>query len=119
MVSVVLIASARSQWLWRAGAIATLQIASPVTRFCPVYFVFNKVIRGTGLVHSRRKYFLRLRWTRVGHWYRLPEPGGGISWSEVQRATAGASASTAKKPAAAGFYSWTLPWLFFGWRLRP
>jgi hypothetical protein len=35
------------QWLWIAGAVAALQAVSPFTRFCPVYFVLNKMMPDT------------------------------------------------------------------------
>jgi hypothetical protein len=47
MLSVVLGAAVSTQWLWIAGVVAALQILSSVTRFCPVYFVLNKVMPGS------------------------------------------------------------------------
>ncbi len=32
------------QWIYMAIAVAGLQIISPITRFCPVYFVLNKLM---------------------------------------------------------------------------
>ncbi|KRO43115.1 MAG: hypothetical protein ABR58_03675 [Acidimicrobium sp. BACL19 MAG-120924-bin39] len=55
MVSVVLGAAVGTQWLWIAGAVAALQIISPVTRFCPVYFVLNKVMPDTEPVQDGRR----------------------------------------------------------------
>lgn len=54
MVSVVLAASVNSQWLWMAGAVATLQIISPLTHFCPVYVVLNRVMPDTEPVQNGR-----------------------------------------------------------------
>ena len=42
LVSVVLGFIINIQWLYLAGAVAILQIVSPITKFCPVYFVLNK-----------------------------------------------------------------------------
>ena len=47
MVSVILAATTSIQWLWIAGVVAGLQIVSPFTRFCPVYFVLNKMMPET------------------------------------------------------------------------
>ena len=47
MVSVVLAAAVSIQWLWIAGVVAGLQIVSPFTRFCPVYFTLNKLMPDT------------------------------------------------------------------------
>ena len=47
MLSVILAAKVSTQWLWIAGIVAGLQIISPVTRFCPVYFVLNKMMSDT------------------------------------------------------------------------
>ena len=44
MLSVILAAATSIQWLWVAGVVAGLQIISPVTKFCPVYFVLNKMM---------------------------------------------------------------------------
>ena len=47
MVSVILAAAVSIQWLWIAGVVAGLQIVSPFTRFCPVYFTLNKLMPNT------------------------------------------------------------------------
>ena len=47
MVSVILAAAVSIQWLWIAGVVAGLQIVSPITRFCPVYFTLNKLLPDT------------------------------------------------------------------------
>ena len=54
MVSIVLGATVNPQWLWLGGAVAALQIVSPFTRFCPVYFVLNKVMPATEPVQNGR-----------------------------------------------------------------
>ncbi len=47
MISVILAAAVSIQWLWIAGVVAGLQIVSPFTRFCPVYFTLNKLMPDT------------------------------------------------------------------------
>ena len=47
MVSVILAAAVSIQWLWIAGVVAGLQIVSPFTRFCPVYFSLNNLMPDT------------------------------------------------------------------------
>ena len=36
--------SAELNYLWIAVGVGALQIISPVTKFCPVYFVLNKIM---------------------------------------------------------------------------
>ena len=55
MLSVILGAAVSTQWLWIAGIVAGLQIISPVTRFCPVYFVLNKMMSDTEPVQTGRR----------------------------------------------------------------
>lgn len=55
LVSVVLAATFSIQWLFLAGAVAVLQIVSPFTRFCPVYFVLNKAMPETEPVQDGRR----------------------------------------------------------------
>lgn len=55
MFSVVLGSVVDTQWLWIAGAVAALQIISPVTRFCPVYFVLNKLMPDTEPVQNGKR----------------------------------------------------------------
>lgn len=43
-LSVVLALTLNTQWLYLAAAVAVLQIISPITKFCPVYFVLNKLM---------------------------------------------------------------------------
>ena len=47
MASVILAVTTSAQWLWIAGIVAGLQIISPLTRFCPVYFALNKLMPDT------------------------------------------------------------------------
>ena len=43
-LSVILAFKVNMQWLYLAGAVAVLQIISPFTKFCPVYFILNKMM---------------------------------------------------------------------------
>ena len=43
-LSIVLATTLNIQWLYLAGAIAVLQIISPITKFCPVYFLLDKLM---------------------------------------------------------------------------
>ena len=52
MLSVILAVTVSTQWLWIAGIVAGLQIISPVTRFCPVYFALNKMMPDTEPVQN-------------------------------------------------------------------
>lgn len=52
LVSVVLAITVNVQWAYLAGAVAVLQILSLVTRFCPVYFILNKMIPGGDKVQN-------------------------------------------------------------------
>ncbi|NNC46726.1 MAG: hypothetical protein HKN99_12655, partial [Winogradskyella sp.] len=42
--SVILAFTLNIQWLYMAAAVAILQLISPVTKFCPVYFILNKLM---------------------------------------------------------------------------
>jgi hypothetical protein len=44
LLSIVLAISVNLQWLYLAGGVAVLQIISPLTRFCPVYFLLDKTM---------------------------------------------------------------------------
>jgi len=44
--SITLALTVNLQFIYIAGAVAILQILSLLTRFCPVYFVLNKMILG-------------------------------------------------------------------------
>jgi hypothetical protein len=46
-LSVILAFTVNMQWLYLAAGVAVLQIISPVTKFCPVYFVLNKMMPDT------------------------------------------------------------------------
>lgn len=43
-LSVVLALTLNMQWLYLAAGVAVLQIISPITKFCPVYFILNKMM---------------------------------------------------------------------------
>ena len=55
MLSVILAASTSIQWLWVAGVVAGLQIISPVTKFCPVYFALNKMMPDTDPIQNGQR----------------------------------------------------------------
>ena len=55
MLSVILAAATSIQWLWVAGLVAGLQIISPVTKFCPVYFVLNKMMPDTDPIQNGQR----------------------------------------------------------------
>ena len=55
MLSVILAAVTSIQWLWVAGVVAGLQIISPVTKFCPVYFVLNKMMPDTEPIQNGQR----------------------------------------------------------------
>ena len=55
MLSVILAAATSVQWLWIAGIVAGLQIISPVTKFCPVYFVLNKMMPDTEPIQNGQR----------------------------------------------------------------
>lgn len=47
LISVILTLTVNIQWAYLAGAVAVLQVLSMFTGFCPVYFILNKVMRGS------------------------------------------------------------------------
>ena len=55
MLSVILAAATSIQWLWVAGVVAGLQIISPLTKFCPVYFVLNKMMPATAPIQNGQR----------------------------------------------------------------
>ena len=46
-LSVLLAFKVDMQWLYLAAGVAVLQIISPITKFCPVYFILNKMMPDT------------------------------------------------------------------------
>ena len=51
-VSVLLAFKVNIQWLYLAAGVAVLQIISPVTKFCPVYFILNKMMPDTDSIQD-------------------------------------------------------------------
>lgn len=51
-LSIVLATTLNIQWLYLAGAVALLQIVSPFTKFCPVYFILNKLMPDTEAIQD-------------------------------------------------------------------
>jgi hypothetical protein len=51
-LSVILAFTVNMQWLYLAAGVAVLQIISPITKFCPVYFVLNKMMPGTDPIQN-------------------------------------------------------------------
>ena len=47
LISVVLGFMVNINWFYLAGAVALLQVVSPLTKFCPVYFILNKIMPDT------------------------------------------------------------------------
>ena len=47
LTSVVLADQVGVSWIYVAVGVALLQIASPVTKFCPVYTILNKMMPDT------------------------------------------------------------------------
>ena len=39
-------------WIYGAVAVAVLQIASPITKFCPVYTILNKLMLDTDPIQN-------------------------------------------------------------------
>jgi hypothetical protein len=52
LASVVLALTVNINWIYVALAVAVLQILSLVTKFCPVYFILNKIIPGGDKVQN-------------------------------------------------------------------
>ena len=51
-LSVILAFTLNIQWLFLAAAVAVLQIISPITKFCPVYFILNKLMPDTEAIQD-------------------------------------------------------------------
>ena len=52
LLSVVLAFTVNIQWMYLAGVVAVLQIISPLTKFCPVYFLLNKFMPDSEPIQS-------------------------------------------------------------------
>ena len=48
LTGIVLGMKVNAGWFYLPGAIAALMISSAFTGFCPVYFVLNRLMPGTG-----------------------------------------------------------------------
>lgn len=44
LTSAILALQVNINFIWIAVAVAGLQIISPITKFCPVYFILNKLM---------------------------------------------------------------------------
>ncbi len=44
LASAILALQVNLNFIWIAVAVAGLQIISPITKFCPVYFILNKLM---------------------------------------------------------------------------
>lgn len=42
------------EYLWIAVGVAVLQVISPITKFCPVYFILNKLMPKTTPMQNGR-----------------------------------------------------------------
>ena len=47
LVSTLLVINFSLEWIYLAVGVGVLQLISPVTKFCPVYFVLNKMMPDT------------------------------------------------------------------------
>tara|TARA_B100000925_G_C21948353_1_gene447781 strand:+ start:755 stop:982 length:228 start_codon:yes stop_codon:yes gene_type:complete len=52
IVSILLASEFGLNWIYIAVAVAVLQIASPVTKFCPVYTILNKLMPDTDPIQN-------------------------------------------------------------------
>ena len=50
--SILLASEFGLNWIYIAVAVAVLQIASPVTKFCPVYTILNKLMPDTDPIQN-------------------------------------------------------------------
>lgn len=50
--SVILTLLVDAEWIYLAGAVAVLQVLSPFTKFCPVYYILNKLMPDTEPVQN-------------------------------------------------------------------
>ena len=55
-ISSILLASEFGlNWIYVAVGVAVLQIASPITKFCPVYTILNKVMPDTDPIQNGKQ----------------------------------------------------------------
>ena len=50
--SIVLSMQVDTNFIYAAIAVAALQIISPITKFCPVYFILNKMMPATDPIQN-------------------------------------------------------------------
>lgn len=50
--SILLASEFGLNWIYIAVAVAVLQIASPITKFCPVYSILNKLMPDTDPIQN-------------------------------------------------------------------
>ena len=55
LVSVVLANQVGVNWIYIAVGVAALQIASPFTKFCPVYTLLNKFMPDTEAIQNGKR----------------------------------------------------------------
>ena len=55
LVSVVLANQVGVNWIYIAVGVAPLQIASPFTKFCPVYTILNKFMPDTEAIQNGKR----------------------------------------------------------------
>jgi hypothetical protein len=55
LVSVVLANQVGVNWIYIAVGVAALQIASPFTKFCPVYTILNKFMPDTEAIQNGKR----------------------------------------------------------------
>ena len=47
LISAILVINISLTWIYLAIGVGVLQLISPVTKFCPVYFLLNKIMPDT------------------------------------------------------------------------
>ena len=52
IVSILLAIELGLNWIYIAVAFAVLKIASPITKFCPVYTIINKLMPESDIIHN-------------------------------------------------------------------
>lgn len=52
--SILLASQFGLNWIYVAVVVAVLQILSPITKFCPVYFILNKLMPDTEPIQNGR-----------------------------------------------------------------
>ncbi len=52
LISAILAINISLTWIYLAIGVGVLQLISPVTKFCPVYFVLNKIMPDTDPIQN-------------------------------------------------------------------